>query len=186
MHGDVPRDTVQSAADILKMKNMGSRLPVLHGPSSTFITGGILSGSTMDQFPGVNSHAGNGVTMDSAIGHSFIKEAIRGTNSKKIKNVIDELYDKEKRYVKQYIRDDFIEPNSCIFELDRSHKLAHASIGKKGAQSKFAGAVDFNRVGRDMQNEMGSMSTFGIHKNSKSFGDYRCTKNDIFINGFNP
>jgi hypothetical protein len=60
-----------------------------------------------------------------------LSEALKMPVSKKIKNVIDELYDKEKKYVRQYIREDYVEPNSCIFELDRSHQLAQPSFTVK-------------------------------------------------------
>ena len=41
---------------------------------------------------------------------------------KRLKKIIDELYEKEKRYVKQYIREDYIEKNNCIFDLQKLHK----------------------------------------------------------------
>ncbi|CDW76398.1 UNKNOWN [Stylonychia lemnae] len=41
----------------------------------------------------------------------------------KLKNMIDELYQKEKKYVKQYLREDYIEKNNFIFELNKSHQL---------------------------------------------------------------
>ncbi len=37
--------------------------------------------------------------------------------------MIDELYHKEKKYVKHYVREDFIEKNNFIFELNKSHAL---------------------------------------------------------------
>lgn len=42
--------------------------------------------------------------------------------------MIDDLYQKEKRYVRQYLREDFIENNSFIFDLQKSHAL-HTSKG---------------------------------------------------------
>lgn len=42
----------------------------------------------------------------------------------KLKNMIDELYSKEKKYVKQYMREDFIEKNNFIFNLEKSHQLS--------------------------------------------------------------
>ena len=35
--------------------------------------------------------------------------------------MIDELYNKEKKYVKQYMREDYIEKNNFIFDLQKSH-----------------------------------------------------------------
>ncbi len=40
-----------------------------------------------------------------------------GLTSQKLKHMIDDLYQKEKKYVKQYLREDFIENNNVIFEL---------------------------------------------------------------------
>lgn len=45
--------------------------------------------------------------------------------------MIDELYLKEKKYVKHYLREDFIEQNNFIFELQKSHTL-HTTKGIKG------------------------------------------------------
>ena len=41
----------------------------------------------------------------------------------KLKTMIDELYQKEKKYIKQYMREDYIEQNNMIFELSKSHGL---------------------------------------------------------------
>jgi hypothetical protein len=46
-----------------------------------------------------------------------------GLTSQKLKHMIDDLYQKEKKYVKQYLREDFIENNNVIFELQKSHQL---------------------------------------------------------------
>ena len=35
----------------------------------------------------------------------------------KLKHMIDELYTKEKKYVKHYVREDYIEQNNFIFDL---------------------------------------------------------------------
>jgi hypothetical protein len=37
--------------------------------------------------------------------------------------MIDDLYKKEKKYVKQYLREDYIENNSMMFDLSKSHPL---------------------------------------------------------------
>ena len=37
--------------------------------------------------------------------------------------MIDDLYQKEKKYVRQYLREDFIENNNVIFELQKAHAL---------------------------------------------------------------
>ncbi len=37
--------------------------------------------------------------------------------------MIDDLYHKEKKYVKQYLREDYIEKNNFIFNLNKSHAL---------------------------------------------------------------
>lgn len=42
----------------------------------------------------------------------------------KLKHMIDDLYLKEKKYVKQYLREDYIEKNNFIFDLQKSHALA--------------------------------------------------------------
>ena len=49
--------------------------------------------------------------------------------------MIDELYLKEKKYVKQYLREDYIEKNNFIFDLQKSHKL-HTSKDIKNAKVK--------------------------------------------------
>ena len=49
------------------------------------------------------------------------------TNQSKIKQVIDELYQKEKRYVKQYIRDDMLNPQNTIFNLERAYMIQTAT-----------------------------------------------------------
>lgn len=41
----------------------------------------------------------------------------------KLKHMIDDLYNKEKKYVKQYLREDYIEKNNFIFDLQKSHAL---------------------------------------------------------------
>ena len=41
----------------------------------------------------------------------------------KLKHMIDDLYQKEKKYVKQYLREDYIEQNNFIFDLQKSHAL---------------------------------------------------------------
>ena len=41
----------------------------------------------------------------------------------KLKHMIDDLYKKEKKYVKQYLREDYIENNSMMFDLSKSHPL---------------------------------------------------------------
>ena len=46
-----------------------------------------------------------------------------GLTSQKLKHMIDDLYQKEKKYVKQYLREDFIENNNVIFELQKVHQL---------------------------------------------------------------
>lgn len=51
------------------------------------------------------------------------KNALPVTNQSKIKQVIDELYQKEKRYVKQYIREDLIHNQNQIFNLEKCYKL---------------------------------------------------------------
>ena len=40
-----------------------------------------------------------------------------------IKEMIDELYWKEKKYIKQHLRDDFIGANDFIFNLSKTHHL---------------------------------------------------------------
>lgn len=41
--------------------------------------------------------------------------------------MIDELYQKEKRYVKQYIRDDMLNPSNTIFNLERAYMIQTAT-----------------------------------------------------------
>jgi hypothetical protein len=51
--------------------------------------------------------------------------------------VIDELYQKEKRYVKQYIREDLIHPHNTIFNLERCYNLQTATGVEKNVESKL-------------------------------------------------
>ena len=53
----------------------------------------------------------------------------------KLKNMINELYVKEKKYVKQYLREDYIEKNNFIFDIQKSHKL-HTSKDIQNAGKK--------------------------------------------------
>jgi len=46
-----------------------------------------------------------------------------GLTTQKLKHMIDDLYQKEKKYVRQYLREDFIENNNVIFELSKAHAL---------------------------------------------------------------
>ena len=48
----------------------------------------------------------------------------------KLKNMIDDLYTKEKKYVKHYVREDFIEKNNFIFELNKVHNLGTSDFIK--------------------------------------------------------
>eukprot|EP00347_Sterkiella_histriomuscorum_P010993 403374156 len=55
----------------------------------------------------------------------------------KLKNMINELYQKEKKYVRQYLREDYIEKNNFIFELNKSHKLhTNKEVKKRGGLSQ--------------------------------------------------
>jgi hypothetical protein len=48
-----------------------------------------------------------------------------------VKELIDELYWKEKKYVRQYIRDDYIGPHDFIFDLGKTHSLKLAKGKEK-------------------------------------------------------
>jgi hypothetical protein len=50
--------------------------------------------------------------------------------------VIDELYQKEKRYVKQYIREDLIHPHNTIFNLEKCYNLQTATGVEKAIDPK--------------------------------------------------
>jgi hypothetical protein len=50
--------------------------------------------------------------------------------------VIDELYQKEKRYVKQYIREDLIHPHNTIFNLEKCYNLQTATGVEKAIGPK--------------------------------------------------
>ena len=50
--------------------------------------------------------------------------------------MIDELYQKEKRYVKQYIREDLIHPHNTIFNLEKCYNLQTATGVEKNVESK--------------------------------------------------
>jgi hypothetical protein len=50
--------------------------------------------------------------------------------------VIDELYQKEKRYVKQYIREDLIHPHNTIFNLEKCYNLQTATGVEKAFDPK--------------------------------------------------
>lgn len=50
--------------------------------------------------------------------------------------MIDELYTKEKKYVKHYVREDFLEQNNFIFDLQKCHSLDRAAHLKNGKLSQ--------------------------------------------------
>ena len=56
--------------------------------------------------------------------------------------MIDELYHKEKRYVRQYIREDLIHPQNTIFNLERCHNLQTAT----GVEKRQKKAVKNNDI----------------------------------------
>ena len=59
--------------------------------------------------------------------------------------MIDELYHKEKRYVRQYIREDLIHPHNTIFNLERCHNLQTATGVEK--RQKTAAKKNHQKMG---------------------------------------
>ena len=55
----------------------------------------------------------------------------------KLKQLINELYRKEKRYVRQYLREDFLANNSFIFDIGKSHKLELHSANPLPTQTRM-------------------------------------------------
>lgn len=47
---------------------------------------------------------------------------LKGTQST-VRGLIDQMYKKEKKYTKQYFKEDFIQKNDFIFNLDKTHQL---------------------------------------------------------------
>jgi hypothetical protein len=64
--------------------------------------------------------------------------------------VIDELYQKEKRYVRQYIREDLIHPQNTIFNLEKCYKLSTISGVEKNSkvearEKEITTSIEFNK-----------------------------------------
>lgn len=59
----------------------------------------------------------------------------------KLKHMIDDLYKREKKYVKQYLREDYIENNSMMFDLSKSHPL-DTTKGLQSNPNASSSAVD--------------------------------------------
>lgn len=59
--------------------------------------------------------------------------------------MIDSLYIKEKKYVKQYVREDYLQGNDFIFNLKKSHPLNNArNIGKSTNTIRHINSNSFN------------------------------------------
>ncbi len=50
-----------------------------------------------------------------------------------MKAMVDELYWKEKKYVRQYMPEDYLGKNDFIFDLKKTHKLKLAKGEEKSA-----------------------------------------------------
>jgi len=62
----------------------------------------------------------------------------------KLKNMIDQLYVKEKKYVRQYYREDFIEQNNFIFNIGRAHTLGTNKQMKESHSAERAPVADIS------------------------------------------
>jgi len=51
----------------------------------------------------------------------YEKKNVPNQDDLSIKEIIDDLYWKEKKYVKQYLWDDYIGSNDFIFDLNKTH-----------------------------------------------------------------
>lgn len=102
------------------------------------------------------------------------KNALPVTNQSKIKQVIDELYQKEKRYVKQYIREDLIHNQNQIFNLEKCYKLQTASGVEKHTKEAINSNDRFRNIPQMFSNEV---SDYVNTEKFKSFGGTLSTKN---------
>jgi hypothetical protein len=74
-------------------------------------------------------------------------------NKNTVRGLIDQMYQREKKYIKQYYKEDYIQNNDFIFNLNRTHQLRlaknkhesydYASTGFKSSErAKNAGNND--------------------------------------------
>lgn len=65
------------------------------------------------------------------------------TDAMSVKEMIDELYWKEKKYVK-YLRDDYVGQNDFIFNLNKTHQLKLSKIESTTATSDTSNDISLN------------------------------------------
>jgi hypothetical protein len=103
---------------------------------------------------GLHSSIPNNITPEQFLQSLSAQERIELTKklinppASKLKHMIDDLYKKEKKYVKQYLREDYIEKNSMMFDLQKSHALQTTkALQDNSCNSGFAaGAGDYAGV----------------------------------------
>lgn len=54
---------------------------------------------------------------------SFKKSVLAKVDQTTVRGLIDKMYQKEKKYIKQYFKEDFIQQNDFIFNLNKTHQL---------------------------------------------------------------
>lgn len=118
-------------------------------------------------------------------------------NTSKIKQVIDDIYQKEKKYVKQYIREDYLQPQNPIFNLGKYHNIKTATNfnrlgGIASGQSRATAAEsnihnirinEFGYPGDNFHQTQNDFRTQGLG-GSSTYNNSVLT-NDILISGMN-
>lgn len=51
-------------------------------------------------------------------------------NKNTVRGLIDQMYQREKKYIKQYYKEDYIQNNDFIFNLNKTHQLRLAKTNK--------------------------------------------------------
>lgn len=54
-------------------------------------------------------------------------------NKNTVRGLIDQMYQREKKYIKQYFKEDYIQQNDFIFNLDKTHKLRLAKTKEENS-----------------------------------------------------
>ena len=55
-------------------------------------------------------------------------------NKNSVRGLIDQMYQREKKYIKQYYKEDYIQHNDFIFNLGKTHQLKLAKTRENSAE----------------------------------------------------
>ncbi|CAI2381054.1 unnamed protein product [Moneuplotes crassus] len=77
---------------------------------------------------------------------SFKNSVLAKVDQTTVRGLIDKMYQKEKKYIKQYYKEDFIQQNDFIFNLNKTHQLRLAK-GKNSVASLASTPSEINNFG---------------------------------------